>query len=180
MLLPAHVVFLQMIIDPTCSIAFELEPEESGVMKRPPRSTGDRLFSSRLISMCLFQGFVILAVLTGIFVSLIEQGEPDDYVRTILFSTLVFANLGLIMVNRSWTEPFYQTFRRQNPAMWAVIAVAILLLALVLTIPLLRELFRFTPLSGTELVLCAIAGFLSVIWFEGYKYVKNRGNSRKK
>ncbi len=174
MLLPAHVVFLQMIIDPTCSIAFELEPEESGVMKRPPRSTGDHLFSSRLITMCVIQGFVILAVLTGIFITLMEQGAADTYVRTVLFSTLVFANLGLIMVNRSWTEPFYQTFRRQNPAMWIVVIAALVLLGLVLSVPLLLELFRFTPLSVGELGLCAIAGFISVIWFEGYKFVKNR------
>jgi P-type Ca2+ transporter type 2C len=165
-----------MIIDPTCSIAFELEPEESGVMKRPPRSTGDRLFSSRLISVCVVQGLVILVVLTGIFVTLMKQGAADDYVRTILFSILVFANLGLIMVNRSWTEPFYQTFRRQNPAMWMVIAAALLLLGLVLSVPLLLELFRFTPLTGGELGLCAVAGFLSVIWFEGYKFVKNRSH----
>lgn len=174
MLLPAHVVFLQMIIDPTCSIAFELEPEESGVMKRPPRSTEDHLFSSRLITMCVIQGFVILAVLTGIFITLIEQGAADTYVRTVLFSTLVFANLGLIMVNRSWTEPFYRTFRRQNPAMWIVVIAALVLLGLVLSIPLLLELFRFTPLTIGELGMCAIAGFISVIWFEGYKFVKKR------
>ncbi|PKL60567.1 MAG: ATPase [Methanomicrobiales archaeon HGW-Methanomicrobiales-4] len=176
MLLPAHVVFLQMIIDPTCSIAFELEPEESGVMKRPPRSTADRLFSPRLISICLIEGFVILGVLTAIFVTLMGQDAPDDYIRTILFSTLVFANLGLIMVNRSWTEPFYQTFKRQNPAMWVVVALALVLLALVLLVPLLRELFRFTPLTGGEVGLCAIAGFLSVIWFEGYKFAQNSRN----
>jgi Ca2+-transporting ATPase len=83
-------------------------------------------------------------------------------------------NLGLIMVNRSWTEPFYQTFRRQNPAMWIVVIAALVLLGLVLSVPLLLELFRFTPLSVGELGLCAIAGFISVIWFEGYKFVKNR------
>ncbi len=174
MLLPAHVVFLQMIIDPTCSIAFELEPEESGVMKRPPRNAGDRLFSSRLILMCLIQGFVILAVLTGIFAMLMNQGAVDTYIRTVLFTTLIFANLGLILVNRSWTEPFYETFRRQNPAMWIVIGAAMLLLGLVLFVPFLRDLFRFTPLTMGELGLCAVAGLLSVVWFEGYKWVKNQ------
>lgn len=117
---------------------------------------------------------MIFVVLTGIFVTLMEQGAADEYVRTLLFSTLVFANLGLIMVNRSWTEPFYQTFRRQNPAMWIVITAALLLLGLVLSVPILLEHFRFTPLTSGELGMCAIAGLLSVIWFEGYKFVKNK------
>ncbi|MDY9922716.1 cation-translocating P-type ATPase [Methanobacterium sp.] len=173
-LFPVQIVFLELIIDPACSVVFEAEPAESNAMKRPPRSSSEKLFSRENIGMSILQGIVVLVVVLAVYlVGLNWQGEESA--RTLSYITLIFANLALILTNRSWSRTIYQTLRSPNQALWWVLGGAVLFLGAILYFPPLQQLFKFCPLSLWEILLCFAAGMLSVLWFEGFKWIKNRG-----
>jgi P-type Ca2+ transporter type 2C len=165
-LLPVHIVFLELIIDPACSVVFEAEGEESDVMRRPPRDPGDRLFGRQTLSYSLAQGFgVLLAVLT-FYAAALFLGYGDDEARALSFSTLIVANLGLIFVNRSWTETAASRFRTPNKALWWVTGGAAAFLACALYTPALRRVFHFAYLTPLDVGFCVLFGAASVVWFE--------------
>jgi len=168
-LLPVHVVFLELIIDPACSIAFEAEPEEVGVMQRPPRSPREPLFNRRTLLVSLLQGAsVLLIAMTVLFIAH-WRGEPETNTRALTFTTFIIANLALILANRSWTRTILATLYNPNPALWWVIGGTLAALTLVNNIPFARDLFRFSSLHTTDLAICSTAGVLSVLWFEVLK-----------
>ncbi|MDO9550296.1 MAG: cation-translocating P-type ATPase [Methanoregula sp.] len=169
-LLPVHIVFLELIIDPACSIVFEAEKEEHNVMDRPPRHKEEGLFSKKTLGLSLLQGFVVLAVVLIVYVNALGRGFSEAEVRTLTFTTIVIANLSLILTNRSWTETIFTTLRTPNKAMVWVFAGTLICLILVLTIPVLMTLFRFGAVPFVDLIACAGAGVVSVVWFECYKY----------
>jgi Ca2+-transporting ATPase len=173
-LLPVQIVFLELIIDPACSIVFESEKEEPNVMNRPPRHKDEGLFTRKTLVLSLMQGFVVLAVVFLIYVNAVSRGFSEDEVRTLTFTTIVIANLCLILTNRSWSETLVTTLRTPNKAMIWVFAGTIICLILVLTVPVLQDLFRFGTVPFGDLIVCAIAGGLSVVWFECYKYWNTR------
>jgi Ca2+-transporting ATPase len=172
-LLPVHIVFLELIIDPACSIAFESEKEEAGVMNRPPRRKDEGLFTAKNLALSLLQGFVVLAVILVVFIGAPNRGFGEAQVRTLTFTTIVIANLALILTNRSWSRTILETLRTPNRALTWVFAGTLGALVLVLEVPVLRDLFRFAPVPFMDLALCAGAGGLSVFWFEIYKYWNN-------
>jgi len=168
-LLPVHIVFLELIIDPACTIVFEAESDEGDIMRRNPRRKDSSLFGKKTVVQSLMQGLGVLLILTGIFaVSLYRGGDVNDS-RALTFTTLVLANLALIMANRSWSLPLFKTFRVPNRALWIITTSAIAFLSLVLFVPVLRELFHFSVLHTVDLLICIAAGVLSVIWFEYLK-----------
>jgi len=169
-LLPVHIVFLELIIDPACSIVFESEKEEHNVMNRPPRHKDEGLFTRRTLVLSLLQGFVVLAVVLFIYVNALGRGFGETESRTLAFTTIVIANLCLILTNRSWSDTIFTTLRTPNKALVWVFAGTISCLLLVLYIPVLRDLFSFGSVPFTELMVCAGAGVLSVVWFECFKY----------
>ncbi len=173
-LLPVHIVFLELIIDPACSIVFESEKEERNVMNRPPRHKDEGLFTRKTLALSLLQGFVVLAVVLIIYVNALSRGFGETEVRTLTFTTIVIANLCLILTNRSWSDTIITTLRTPNKAMRWVFAGTISCLILVLFIPLLQDLFRFGTVPFVDLIICALAGGMSVIWFECYKYWSTR------
>ncbi len=173
-LLPVHIVFLELIIDPACSIVFESEKEERNVMNRPPRRKDEGLFTRRILALSLLQGLVVLAVVLFVYVYALGRGVDEAGARSLTFTTIVIANLSLILTNRSWSENIMTTLRTPNRAMVLVFAGTIGSLLLVLLVPALRDLFRFGPVPLLDLVLCAVAGAASVAWFEGYKYRRLR------
>jgi Ca2+-transporting ATPase len=177
-LLPVHIVFLELIIDPACSIVFESEKEERDVMSRPPRRKDEGLFTRKTLALSLLQGFVVLAVVLMIYVDALLRGFGEAEVRTLTFTTIVIANLCLILTNRSWSGTFLTTIRTPNRAMRWVFAGTISCLLLVLFIPFLRDLFRFGSVPLTDLLVCVAAGGLSVVWFECYKYWNTRYHDR--
>ncbi|MDD1679241.1 MAG: cation-translocating P-type ATPase [Methanomicrobiales archaeon] len=168
-LLPVHIVFLELIIDPSCSIVFESEPEEPGIMDRPPRRVEQGLFSRRIIGLGLIQGSVVLVVILAVYLVATMQGLGEMESRALAFTSIVIANLGLIFTNRSWTETVFNTLRRTNPALWIVTAGTLLFLSLVLLVPTLQDLFRFSPLGLVEILLSLAAGVASILWFEVFK-----------
>jgi len=169
-LLPVHIVFLELIIDPACSIIFEVEREEADVMRRPPRDPERPLLGRRMIVAGLLQGLSVLAVDMVIFGLALRHGRPESLARALAFTTLVFANVGLIFSNRSWSGPIFATLGRWNLALWWISGLALAVLALVLYVPFLTNLFRFSRLDGHDLLVCGAAAFLSLLWFEVVKY----------
>jgi Ca2+-transporting ATPase len=168
-LTPAHIVFLELIINPTCSIVFEAEREEADVMRHPPRPPGAPLFSRHLLALSLLQGAGVLLVALVLFGLALYRGLDENEARALTFTTLVIANLALVFTNRSWTRSLFETLRRPNPALWRVAGGAALVLAIVLYVPAIRELFRFAPLHAPDLAIGAAAGAVSVLWFELFK-----------
>ncbi|MDD1739434.1 MAG: cation-translocating P-type ATPase [Methanothrix sp.] len=167
--LPVHVVFLELIIDPACSIAFEAEPEEADVMARPPRDPNEPLFSRRAMGLSLLQGLSVLVIVMAVFALSIYRGQGEAEARALTYTTLIFANLGLILANRSWSRTILETLSVPNPALWWVVGGALAFLAMALYVPFLRELFSFAYLHFIDIAICFMAGIASVLWFEALK-----------
>ena len=173
-LMPVHLVFLEMIVDPACSIVFEAEPGEPGLMQRPPRDVREPLFSRRLLVLSFFQGASVLVAVIGVFAIALYRGETPTNARALTFATLVVANLTLILANRSWTRIILDTLRAPNAALWWVIGGTLAVLAIVIYFPPLRLLFRFSVLHPLDIGICLAAGGASLVWFEAWKVLRSR------
>jgi Ca2+-transporting ATPase len=165
LLLPVHIVLLELIIDPSCALIFEAEAAEANIMRRPPRSPRERLFSRRSVGIAVLQGLSVLAVCLTV-VSLALPGHGPDAARGLSFATLLVAILTIILVNRSWTRSIVSMFRVPNPALWWVLAGTTAFLTAILALPALRGLFRFAPLHLDDLVLSLMAGVGCLMWLE--------------
>lgn len=173
-LLPVHILFLELIIDPACSVVFEAEPEEADVMNRPPRNPTDSLFGRRLLGLGLLQGASVLMIVLGVYLSALLGWQNDLDATALSFTTLVVANLGLIFANRSWTRSIWSTLGTPNPTLWWVFGGTLFFLALILYVPFLRDLFHFSTLHVTDLAICLAGGVLSILWFEGVKIFRRK------
>jgi Ca2+-transporting ATPase len=168
-LLPVHIVFLELIIDPACSTAFEAEREEATVMSRPPRNQKEPIFGLRTVLTALLQGVGVLVIVAGIFAWALHSGKSEWYSRGLAFTTLIIANLSLIWTNRSWTGTILHTFRSRNVALWTVTLGGLALLGLVLYVPFLSNLLRISSLELFDLAGCIAVGFACILWFEAWK-----------
>ena len=173
-LLPVHIVFLELIIDPACSVVFEAEAEETNIMKRPPRTLGAPLFDKDMIAFSLLQGSIVLLVVLSVYVLSLYRGQGALDARTLCFTTLIVANIGLILTNRSWCRGILSTFNSPNAALWWVLGGAALFLGAALYLPFLKELFRFSTLHALDIVICISAGITSILWFEMLKIFRNK------
>jgi Ca2+-transporting ATPase len=173
LLMPVHIVFLELIIDPSCSLIFEAEEAEADVMQRPPRSPAERLFSRKTVSVALSQGLSVLTVCLGI-VFLAQPSHGADAARALSFATLVVAFLTIILVNRSWTRTILSTIRAPNAALWWVVTGAGLLLVAILRVPVLQRLFSFAPLHADDLALSLLAGVGCLLWLELFKSMPSK------
>lgn len=166
LLLPVHIAFLHLIIEPACSVVFEAEPEDGGIMRRPPRSPREPLFGRHMVTLSLLQGVSVLVIVLAVFFISLHRGQGEGEVRALTFTTLIIANLGLIFSNRSWHRTVVGTLRSPNRALWWVTGSALALLLLVLYLPASRELFRMSALHVPDIAMCLLAGLLSIAWFE--------------
>ncbi len=176
LLLPVHIVFLELIIDPSCSLIFEAEASEAGIMRRPPRQSQERLFARRTVAVAVAQGLSVLAVCLGV-VFLARPGHGPDAARALSFATLVVSFLTIILVNRSWTRTAVSMLRAPNPALWWVVGGAGLCLAAILSVPALQTLFSFAPLHADDLALSLGAGVGCLLWFDLLKSIPSRGTA---
>ena len=175
LLLPIHIVFMEMIINPTCSLIFEAEQAEPDVMRRPPRDPRERLFSNAAIGWGLLQGTFVLAAALLIFFVARSMGEPPEAARAVLFVTLVIGNLFLILGNRSHKRSTARMLREPNaPLVWIVAGTAVFL-ALALLVPALRTVFHFVEPSWRAIALGVAAGVATVFWVDGLKLLRNNG-----
>lgn len=177
LLLPIHIALLELIIDPACSLIFEAEPAEANIMRRPPRSRTERLFSRRSVSIAVLQGLSVLAVCLFV-VYLALPGHGTDAARALSFAGLVVAFIMIILVNRSWTRSLLMSLRVPNPAVWAVIGGAGVFLAAILEVPALQKLFSFAPLHADDLTSSLVAGAGCLLWLEILKAFWSRHPSQ--
>ena len=177
LLMPVHILFLQLIIDPACSIVFEAEPIEAGAMTAPPRRPDARLFDMTLLVRGLCQGAGLLATLLLTFALARHYGESDDAARALTFSVMVLSNLGLISANRRWDQVSMQGRPPSNPAFLWIAAAAAVLLACVLGLPVVGALFTFVLPTPGMLVLGALLVALDVAWFEAVKLMLKRDST---
>ncbi len=171
-LFPIHIVFVEMMIDPACSIAFEGEPAEPDVMRRPPRRIDARLFGTRLVVLSLLQGASVLVAAVLVFRIGLAHTGADAAGRALAFAALIGGNVSLILVNRSWHRGVLETLRIRNAATSLVVTGATLVAALAFAVPSLRRAFRFGPASAGDLAIAAVAGFASLAWFEALKRIR--------
>jgi Ca2+-transporting ATPase len=168
-LAPIHIAFLEMVIDPVCSVVFEAEQEERDLMRRPPRSPRTPLFSTGLIAWSLMQGGLALLLVGSAYFFGIERGMPEGEVRALAFSALVLTNIGLILVNRSFSSSLWRAVSRRNPALWIVMGVALPLLLLGVSWEPAQALFRFGTLHADDLAISLAAAGLLLIALEVLK-----------
>lgn len=169
-LLPVQIAFLELIIDPACSVVFEAEQVDPEIMNGPPRSVSEPMFGARVLTIAVLQGLSVLAATVAVYLWSVFGDYSDEMVRSITFITLVVGNMALILVNRSWRLPVWSTFRqRRNPALRWILAGAGVLLVAILTVPGLRHAFNFGPIPPTGWLIAVGAGLLGVAWFEIYK-----------
>jgi Ca2+-transporting ATPase len=170
-LFPAHIVFLELIIDPACSIVFESEPPEKNIMRRPPRPAGEPLFGKKLLWLSLLQGLFSLAVVMAVFRVALVLRQGEEGARALAFITLVVSNICLILTNRSWSRSIIASLKACNRALAAVLTGVILALFLTMYTSFLRRVFHFGMMHPPDFLICLSAGLLSVLWFEFLKYL---------
>jgi len=169
---PVHIVFLELIIDPACSIVFEAEKEELNVMSRPPKPYDEPFFGIKKILLSCSQGLGILIIVFAVYLFGLNNGYSVREVRALAFTTLIASNIAVILSNRSWSRNIFQILATRNSTVKWVAGGAAFFLALILNIPFLLNLFQFDKISFVEAIICVGAGFLSILWFEIYKVVQ--------
>lgn len=169
---PVHIVFLELIIDPACSIIFEAEREEKNVMSRPPKDINEPFFGAKKILLSCSQGIGILFICLLVYLVGLKMGYSASGVRTLTFVTLIISNIAVILSNRSWTSNIFTILFTPNKAVKWVVGGAVFFLMLILNIPFLLDLFQFERMGWLELLVCTAAGFSSIVWFEVYKQIK--------
>lgn len=173
LLWPVHIVFLELIIDPACSIIFEAEAEEKNVMNRPPRKMNEPFFGAKKIWLSCSQGIGILAIVFAVYYFGLKMGYSEQEDRSLAFTTLIAANIAVIISNRSWSRNIFQILQTSNKTVKYVVGGAAFFLILVLNVPFLLHLFQFEKISISEALCCVAAGFASITWFEFYKMRKH-------
>jgi len=165
-LLPVHVVFLEFVIDPACTLVYEAERTEAGAMQRPPRDPQERLFGLRMLGSSLAAGLVMLAAVFGVYGWVAAGGAPHDEARAAGFAAIVLGNLGLLFATRSRSRSLWATLREPNVPLWWISLGALAALAAALYLPPVSALFKFAPLGSAALVLAAAAALAGVAWIE--------------
>jgi Ca2+-transporting ATPase len=171
-LLPVQIAFLELIIDPACSVVFEAEEVDPAIMDQPPRAPGAPIFGRRVLTVAALQGLSVLAAVLAVYLWAVLGDRADEAVRSVTFATVVVGNLGLIVVNRSWRLSVWQTLRqRRNPTLVWILGGAAATLVAVLGVPAIRGAFDMASMAPIDWVVSVLAGITGVAWFEVYKAV---------
>ncbi|MEQ1755786.1 MAG: cation-translocating P-type ATPase [Micropepsaceae bacterium] len=171
---PVHIAFLELIIDPVCSLVFEAEVAEDNAMRRKPRSPNELLFSRPLILWSLVQGLLAFALVAGVYLIALLQNIPEEEVRALAFFSLVLTLVALIFVNRTFSTSLLTALRRPNAALrWVLVAIPAML-ALTLAVPFARSLFHFGPLHANDFSVALGAGVVLLVTLEAIKHFWSR------
>lgn len=173
---PVHVIFLELIMGPTCSIIYENEPQEKNTMIQKPRPFTDSFFNWRELSTSIVQGLVITLGILITYQFAVYQGASEATTRTMVFSSLISANVFLTLVNRSFYYSILTTAGYKNNLVPLIIILTLILSGLILYAPPLTSFFEFERLAGQQILFSISVGFLSVIWFEVLKWRKRKKN----
>ncbi|PWA04211.1 cation-translocating P-type ATPase [Flavobacterium psychrotolerans] len=177
LLMPLHIVFLELINDPVCSIAFESEQEEKGIMKRPPRDAKEHFFGRKKIFLSILQGFLLLTTVLSVYFYSLYEKHSEGEVRAIAFSTLIIGNIFLIVTNLSVTRSFISVITEIKSVIFLILLAAFIMLFLILTVPFLQEIFNFQITSYLHFISAFLGAFALLIILETEKYFKNRKNN---
>ncbi|MDZ4709082.1 MAG: cation-translocating P-type ATPase [Saprospiraceae bacterium] len=169
---PVHVIFLELLMGPTCSIIYENEPMEPGIMNRPPLKRGKSFLSLSHLSISIIQGLVITAGCLGIGYYYMQLGESDTTIRTIIFITLLFSNIFLTLVNRSFEYSVFKTLAYKNNLVPLIIAFTLIIIVALLYLPYMQQLFKLTALPFPVVIVCIGVALGSTFWIEIWKALK--------
>ena len=169
---PVHIIFLELIMGPTCSIIYENEPMENNTMQQKPRPFSNTFFNRKELSTSIVQGLIIAVGTLFIYQYAVQRSYNEAITRTMVFSVLVVANIFLTLVNRSFFYSLFTTVKYKNNLVVLIISITIAVTTLLIYIKPLALFFKFEQLSFLQLVTSAATGFVSVIWFEAVKWKK--------
>lgn len=171
---PVHIIFLELIMGPTCSIIYENEPMEPNLMKQIPRPFTNTFFSLKEITISIIQGLVITLGLLFIYQYSTKNGFSEDLTRTIVFLTLISANIFLTLANRSFYYSILTTLKYKNNLVILIIGITLLITGLLLIIPVFRTFFQFESIEPLQIGFSVLIGFVSVVWIEIFKFFRRR------
>ena len=171
---PVHVIFLEIIMGPTCSIIYENEPMERNLMLLEPRPFTTTFFKLKEITISIIQGFVITLGLLFVYQYCVADNCSESATRTVVFLTLIASNIFLTLTNRSFYYSIFTTLRYKNNLVPMIIGATILITVLLLFVPLFAHFFEFERVTGFQICLSILVGFVSVLWIEIYKGFKRR------
>jgi Ca2+-transporting ATPase len=157
---------LELIIDPACSTVFESEKEDQNIMKRPPRDLLQPMLNPKIITINLLQGFGVLLSTFALYFFVIKSGGGELEARSFAFTSLVLANILLIVVNLSWSKNIFQILLFANKTLLVAFGGALLCLIAVLYIPFFSGLFHLVPLHFNDFLLIILVVSTSLVWFE--------------
>ncbi|MEC3879377.1 cation-translocating P-type ATPase [Parapedobacter sp. 10938] len=169
---PVHVIFLELVMGPTCSIVYENEPMERDTMQRPPRIMTDTFLNGGELVISVIQGLAITAGVLFAYQLTAQTGGSEEKTRSMVFTTLIFANILLSFVNRSFFYSIFERFTRRNPLLIGITMLVLVILFAILYVEPLSRFFEVTPLRVAELGICIAIAMVSVLWFEIYKLLK--------
>lgn len=171
--LPLHVVLLELVIDPTCSIVLERQPAETDIMDRKPRNPKEKLLNAKILFKSVLQGIVIFAASFGTYYSILSKGGNAQFARTIGLVIIILANLFLVEVNSSDKDFVVQSIKRlaRDKVMWAVNLISIIGILMILYTPLCGFL-KLAPLTIGQFLKALSIAAISVLWFEFVKLIK--------
>lgn len=171
---PVHVIFLELVMGPTCSIVYENEPMEKNTMKQPPRAMGDTFLSLNELGVSFVQGVMITFGVLFVYQFTVQNGGGEDKTRAMVFSTLIFANILLSFVNRSFFYSVVESFKNRNPLLIGISVLILIMLMIILYVKPISLFFKVTSLNINELGLTFFIAAVSVLWFEVYKCLKRK------
>ena len=169
---PVHIIFLEIIMGPTCSIIYENEPMEKNTMSQKPKALTTTFFNWKELSISIVQGLVITAGTLFVYQYSVMHGYDEALTRTMTFTVLITANIFLTLINRSFYYSILTTLQYKNNLVLLIIFITIAIVALILFVQPLTAFFEFERLNWTQLFTCITIGFVSVIWFELVKLFK--------
>lgn len=178
LLLPLHVVLLELVIDPTCSIVLERQPAESNIMKRKPRKINENMLEKSILAKSFVQGIFIFIASFFSYYYILMSTEDITFARTMGIGIIVLGNLFLVLVNSSDYDSIFVSLKRlsKDKFMWLVPLVTFMMLLLVIYTPL-NDIFGFRALSFMELIIIISLAAVSVLWYEIVKmYKRNKYN----
>ncbi len=171
---PVHVIFLEIIMGPTCSIIYENEPMERNLMLLEPRPFTTTFFKLKEITISIIQGLAITLGLLFVYQYCVTENCSESVTRTVVFLTLIASNIFLTLTNRSFYYSIFTTLRYKNNLVPMIIGATILITVLLLFVPLFAHFFEFERVTGFQICLSILVGFVSVLWIEIYKLFKRR------
>lgn len=169
---PVHIIFLEIIMGPTCSVIYENEPIEKNAMTMKPKPLTTTFFNWQELAVSIIQGLVITAATLFIYRYSVNQGYNESLTRTMTFTVLIAANIFLTLINRSFYYSILTTLKYKNKMILFIIFATIAFTALLLYVPPLSAFFEFERLNGVQLLTCIATGFIAVAWFEIVKLIK--------